>query len=338
MVQVYARSADQRVSWIKAGPFILVHLMPLFAVLTGVTWQAVILCISLYVIRMFFVTASFHRYFAHRSYKLGRVMQFVMAFGATSAAQRGPLWWAGYHRHHHQYSDLPEDIHSPLKGFWWSHVGWILAQKYKQTRLDLIPDFAQYPELRWLDKHYMVPPALLGLLCLIVGGLPGLFIGFFLSTVLLYHGTFVINSFAHIIGRRRYVTNDTSRNSAILAFITLGEGWHNNHHYYRSSTNQGFYWWEFDFTYYGLRLMSWLRLVRDIRVPPKALLKLNRVRDGIFDVGMFSNKLQKAQQMVAQAKVKKAAFIDTRKEVLQAKLEQAKETARELTKQTRRVG
>lgn len=337
MSQVYARPADERVSWLKAGPFILVHIFALGFLFTGFTWRAVILCISLYVIRMFFITASFHRYFAHRSYTLGRVMQFVMAFGATTAAQRGPLWWAGYHRHHHQFSDLPEDIHSPLKGFWWSHVGWILAQKYKATRFDLIEDFAQYPELRWLDRFYLVPPALLGLFCLLFAGLPGLFVGFFLSTTILYHGTFVINSFAHIFGRRRYVTNDTSRNSALLALITLGEGWHNNHHYYRSSTNQGFFWWEFDITYYLLKTMSWFGLVRGMRVPPKNLLKLNRIKDGVFDVGIFSSKLHKAQSMVAQAKIKKDAYIDSRKLALQLKLEQAKDTARELTKQSRRV-
>lgn len=337
MAQAYLRSQDQHVSWLKAAPFILVHLLPLGALWTGVTWRAVILAIVLYAVRMFFITAGFHRYFAHRSYRLGRVMQFIMAFGSTTAAQRGPLWWAGYHRHHHQFSDMPEDIHSPLKGFWWSHVGWILSQKYKATRTDLIKDFAKFPELRWLDTHYMIPPAILGLFCLLFAGLPGLFVGFFLSTVVLYHGTFFINSFAHIIGRRRYVTNDTSRNSAILALITLGEGWHNNHHYYRSSTNQGFFWWEFDITYYMLRCLSWLGLVHDIRVPPQALLRLNRVRDGVFDVGIFSSKLQKAQRMVAVAKVKTDEYVDAKKVVLQEKLEQAKDTARELTKQSRRV-
>lgn len=336
MAQLYIRPKDEHVSWLKAGPFILVHLLPLGAIWTGFTWKAVILGVSLYFIRMFFLTAGFHRYFAHRSYALGRFMQFVMAFGATTAAQRGPLWWAGYHRHHHQFSDMPEDIHSPLKGFWWSHVGWILAQKYKTTRPELIQDFVKYPELRWLDKHYMVPPAILGLICIAIAGLPGLFVGFFLSTVVLYHGTFTINSFAHIVGRRRYVTNDTSRNSAILALITLGEGWHNNHHHYRSSANQGFFWWEFDISFYVLKLLSWMRLVRGMRVPPKTLLRMNRVKDGVFDVGIFTSRLQKAQAVVAGAKIKTGDYVDARKEVLQQKLEQAKVTARELAKQTRR--
>lgn len=338
VLQIYLRSAGEHVSWLKAAPFILVHLLPLGAFWSGITWRAVILAIVLYVVRMFFITAGFHRYFAHRTYTLNRFMQFVMAFGSTTAAQRGPLWWAGYHRHHHQFADMPEDIHSPLKGFWWSHVGWILAQKYKVTRPELIEDFMKFPELRWLDKHYMVPPAILGALCLVLAGWPGLFIGFFLSTVILYHGTFTINSFAHIIGRRRYVTADTSRNSVLLAFITMGEGWHNNHHHYRSSTNQGFFWWEFDFTFYILKLMSWVRLVKNIRMPPKTLLAFNRVRDGVFDVGVFTSRLHKAQSMVAQVKVKTDQYIDGQKVALNQKLEQAKDTARELTKQSRRVG
>jgi len=265
----FARSADERVDWIHNLPFFVLHFIPLFALVTGVTRFDVALCVALYVARMFFITAGYHRYFSHRAYKMGRLMQFVMAFGGATAAQKGPLWWAAHHRHHHKHSDTQEDIHSPLKGFWWSHVGWIVCRKYQATDLNAIKDFAKYPELRWLDKYYLVPPIMLGVACFAIGGWSALVTGFFLSTVLTYHGTFVINSLAHVIGRRRYVTTDTSRNSFVLALITLGEGWHNNHHHYQSSARQGFRWWQVDLTFYCLKLLQLFRIVWDVREPPE---------------------------------------------------------------------
>jgi len=268
----FARAPDERVDWLHNLPFFLLHLVPLFVFVTGVTRLAVVLCVVLYTTRMFFITAGYHRYFSHRAYKMGRVMQFLMAFGGATAGQKGALWWAAHHRHHHKFSDTPDDIHSPLKGFWWSHVGWIVCRKYQPTDLDAIKDFAKFPELRLLDRYYLVPPTLLGVASFFIGGWSGLVVGFFLSTVLTYHGTFVINSLAHVIGRRRYVTSDTSRNSLLLALITLGEGWHNNHHHYQSTANQGFFWWEIDISYYVLRALAAFGLVRDLRTPPKHIL------------------------------------------------------------------
>lgn len=287
MNERYERAPDERISWTQSIPFILMHLVPLGLIWTGISLRAAVLGIVLYFVRMFFITAGYHRYFSHRSYKMGRVMQFIMAFGGSTAAQKGVLWWAAHHRHHHKHSDDEHDVHSPKRGFWWSHVGWIVCVKYNDTRYDLITDFAKYPELRWLNRNHLLPPTLLAIACLLFAGVEGLLAGFFLSTVVLYHGVFVINSLTHVFGRRRYVTTDTSRNSLILALITLGEGWHNNHHYYQRSTNQGFFWWEIDISYYLLRMLSWVGLVYDIHTPPKKLLHRNRVKDGCHDVGIL---------------------------------------------------
>lgn len=257
---------------LNVGRFVAVHLACLGAIWTGVPLWAVGLCALLYVVRMFGVTAGYHRYFSHRSYRMGRVMQFVMAFLAETTAQRGVLWWAAHHRHHHRYSDKPEDIHSTRQdGFWYAHMGWIFEAE--PPDLGRVRDLTRYPELVWLDRHWLVPPALLALGCLLLGGWAGLVVGFAWSTVLVWHATFAINSLAHLVGRRRYETDDDSRNSMILALLTLGEGWHNNHHHYPGSTRQGFRWWEVDLTYYGLWVLSKVGLVHDLRDPPRHIVE-----------------------------------------------------------------
>jgi stearoyl-CoA desaturase (delta-9 desaturase) len=264
-------------------PFILIHVMPFAAFWTGATAFDWSLCIALYFIRMFFVTGGYHRYFSHRTYKTSRVFQFILAFMAQTSAQKGILWWAAHHRVHHKYSDQPHDPHSmKIYGFWYSHLGWILGPDYNATEFDLVKDLTKYPELRWLNTYHLVPPFILAIVCMALGawynagspwllfshGWSTLWIGFFFSTVLLYHGTFSINSIMHKFGKARYLTGDESKNSWWLAFISMGEGWHNNHHYYQSATRQGFFWWEYDFTYYVLRFLALTGIIWGIREVP----------------------------------------------------------------------
>jgi stearoyl-CoA desaturase (delta-9 desaturase) len=280
-------SSETQVAWGKSVPFALVHLLPLGLFWTGARAVDWVVCGALYFVRMFFITGAYHRYFAHRSYKMGRAMQFAMALGGTLAVQKGVLWWAAHHRKHHKFSDQPGDVHSPKDGLGWAHVGWIMSTSHDDTDWKWIRDFAKYPELVWLNKYHVIPPVVLATILYFAGGASMLLCGFFLSTAILYHGTFSINSLMHIWGRRRYVTKDTSRNTLLLALVTLGEGWHNNHHYYQSSANQGFFWWEVDITYYILKLMSFVGLVSDLRKPPRHVLESNLVRDNV-DVGMMS--------------------------------------------------
>ena len=267
------RAPDEKVSILKSVPFVAVHLVALaLPFVTGVRWQWVLLALGTYALRMFFVTAGYHRYFSHRAFKTSRAFQLVLAFMAETSAQKGVLWWARHHRHHHRWSDQPEDLHSPaLRGFWWSHMGWILCSKYEQADLEAVRDLARYPELRFLDRFHLLPPLLaLGALYL-WGGLPFVVWGGFVSTVLLWHGTFFINSLTHVLGQRRYATSDLSRNHWLLALVTLGEGWHNNHHYHQNTANQGWFWWEVDVSYYLLRLLGLLGLVWDLRTPSDAV-------------------------------------------------------------------
>jgi stearoyl-CoA desaturase (delta-9 desaturase) len=254
--------------------FVLVHLGCFAVFWVGMTERAAALGVALYLLRMFAVTAGYHRYFAHRSFRTSRVLQFVLAVLAQTSGQRGSLWWASMHRRHHKYADTTRDVHSPARsGFIHAHLGWIFVPRNAPTDYGSVPDLSCYRELRWLDRHHYVPVVLLGVATWLAAGWPGLVVGFCWSTVAVWHATFSINSLAHLVGRRRYVTGDDSRNNWLLALLTLGEGWHNNHHAYQASVRQGFRWWEYDPTYYALRVLSWLGLVWDLRVPPKAVVR-----------------------------------------------------------------
>ncbi|WP_255373039.1 acyl-CoA desaturase [Chitinophaga sp. YR573] len=278
------------VNWLRQFDFIGIQLLPLLAFFTHVTLFDWILCAALYVIRMFFVTAGYHRYFSHRTYKTSRFFQFILAGGAQSSLQKGVLWWGANHRAHHKHSDTPDDPHSAnIYGFWYSHMGWIMGPEFKPTRYELIKDFKQR-ELFWLNKYHWVPGVVLMIAVYFAGnlvnghglfewhaGLSTLLIGFFLSTTLLYHGTFTINSLMHMWGKPRYKTGDLSKNSLLLALVTLGEGWHNNHHYYQSATQQGFFWWEIDITYYVIRTLGFFGIVWDIRGVPEKVKAANRL-------------------------------------------------------------
>jgi stearoyl-CoA desaturase (delta-9 desaturase) len=277
---------EDRVDWMRCIPFIILHGACFAVIWVGWSPVAVWTAVALYFIRMFAVTGIHHRYFSHKSYSTSRFGQFLLAVFAGTAVQRGSLWWAYHHRHHHQHSDEPEDAHSPhVHGFLWSHIGWITSRRNFPTDYTKIRDLAKYPELVLLNRFDLVVPILLAIATYVAGVLlehfaPGLHTtgaqmlvwGFFVSTTVLFHGTACINSFTHLWGKRRFNTTDDSRNSLILALITLGEGWHNNHHRYQACTRQGFYWWEIDITYYGLKALSWTGFIWGLKPVPQSIM------------------------------------------------------------------
>ena len=267
------------------------HLIPLLAIYTGATAFDWWLCLGLYYFRMFWITGGYHRYFSHKTYKTSRVFQFIIAFFAETSVQKGVLWWGAHHRHHHKSSDTPSDPHSmKIYGFWYSHIGWIAGPEYKTTNFNSIQDYGKFPEIRWIDKHYIYPVIAMALAVFTVGGfvnsesvsqgmtvlgdgswslqggLSALLIGFILSTAILFHGTFSINSIMHKIGNKRYKSGDESRNSLILALVTLGEGWHNNHHAFPKSARHGLRPWEIDMTWWAICVLEKLGLAKDIKV------------------------------------------------------------------------
>ena len=271
-----------RIDWGRIIPFALMHLVCLCVIWTGTSTVAVLVAVAMYVIRMFAITGLYHRYFSHKAFKTSRPVQFIFGLLGASAVQRGPIWWAAHHRHHHANSDLPQDIHSCVQhGFFRSHMGWFLSRRGFAPDLKFVRDLLKYPELRWLDRYDTFVPLILGVGMFGLGLLlehtspelgttrwQMLIWGFFISTIVCYHGTYTINSLSHVFGFQRYRTGDTSKNNWLLAIITLGEGWHNNHHHYPNAARQGFYWWEYDITYYVLKVLSWCGIIWDLKPIP----------------------------------------------------------------------
>ncbi len=258
-----------------------IHIGAAIAIWRGPTWKLFGLAVLLYYVRMFAITAGYHRYFSHRAYRTSRVGQFLIALLGITATQKGPLWWASIHRKHHKYSDSEHDTHSPMRrGFWYSHMGWWMGRDHEETEWQRIPDLTKYPELVWIDKYAVIGPlAMIG--TTLAFGFDVFLWGFVVSTCLLMHGTFTINSLSHVFGSRRYATTDTSRNNWLLALVTMGEGWHNNHHHYQASARQGFYWWEIDASYIILKILSKVGFVWDLRPVPANVLK----KDLLAEVG-----------------------------------------------------
>jgi stearoyl-CoA desaturase (delta-9 desaturase) len=269
----------KEIDWMRVIPFILLHLSCLLIFVVGFSWIAFIVCISLFASRMFAITGFYHRYFSHKTFKTSRFVQLLFAMIGATAVQRGPLWWAAHHRGHHMHSDTSEDKHSPKEhGFLWSHMGWFLTKSNFVTNTKFIRELIRFPELRIIDRFDLLMPLALSIGLFIAGyylnqyepqlntnGFQLFIWGFSLSTVMLYHATFLVNSVAHQWGKKRYETKDTSRNNFIIAILTFGEGWHNNHHHYPGSARQGFYWWEIDLTYYVLKFLAMMGVIWDVR-------------------------------------------------------------------------
>jgi stearoyl-CoA desaturase (Delta-9 desaturase) len=298
--------------------FVGIHLACILVIWVGFSWTAVAVCIGLYFVRMFAVTAGYHRYFAHRTFKTTRIFQFILAALGATSLQNGPLWWAAHHRNHHRYSDTELDVHSPVTGsFWWAHMGWILSKKFSHYEPKDVADLEKFPEIRWINKNYILFALLMGVMLFVGGALLEHFIpslgtsglqllvwGGFVSTTILYHGTFTINSLAHKFGSRRFDTTDDSRNNFFLALITLGEGWHNNHHRCLSSERQGFYWWEIDISHYILTMLSWVGIVWDLRTPPPKVYEEAEHGRAV----LIARRLEAARRSRAAAQARAAAL------------------------------
>jgi stearoyl-CoA desaturase (delta-9 desaturase) len=282
-----AKKVSAVVFWVVQCSAVLIFFVPF-------SWGLIALWAVSHFLRAIGLTLAFHRYFAHRSFQINRVARFVWSFIGTAAMQKGPLWWAGHHVNHHRYADRDGDPHSPMvSGVYYAHIGWFLNDA-KHDRLPasnpVMRDFSKAPEIVWLNNNFWAPPLLLAIAMFLVGGMPWLIWGFCLPTMTLAHATFAINTVNHMFGTRRFDTIDESRNNALTAVFAVGEGWHNNHHRYQRSARNGFYWWEFDPTWYAIRLMQMVGLVWDVKTVPERIYeearvsKVRRARQSVVSV------------------------------------------------------
>ncbi|HEY1909661.1 MAG TPA: fatty acid desaturase [Vicinamibacterales bacterium] len=251
--------------WIVQASALLVLTVPF-------RWAYIGLWAASHFVRALGLTLMYHRYYAHRAFKMNRGARFVWTLIGTAAMQKGPIWWAGHHVMHHKFADREGDPHSPMiSGFYYAHVGWFLHDT-KFDQLDasnpVVRDFGKFPEIAWLEKYFIIPPTVMAVAMYLYGGWPWLVYGFCLPTMTLAHATFCINTVNHLFGSRRFETMDDSRNNPITAFFAVGEGWHNNHHRYQRAARNGFYWWEFDLTWYTMKAMAALGLVWDMQPVP----------------------------------------------------------------------
>lgn len=234
-----------------------IHIAALFAFLPGIfSWKAVGLAVFLHWLTGGLgITLGWHRLVSHRSFQTPKWLEYLLVFCGTLAMQGGPIWWVGLHRHHHLYSDQDVDHHDSCKGFWWSHMGWMLREVPAEQEIPrFTKDIANDPFYRFLDQYFFPIQVAFAVLLYLIGGLPFLFWGVFVRLVLVYHTTWLVNSATHKFGYRTYESDDRSTNCWWVALLAYGEGWHNNHHAFQYSARHGLKWWEIDMTW----MMIWL--------------------------------------------------------------------------------
>ncbi len=271
-------------SLVQVVVFWLIQASALAAFAVPFEWSYLGVWAASHFIRAIGLTLAFHRYFAHRAFHMNRAARFVWALVGTAAMQKGPLWWAGHHVSHHRYADRDGDPHSPaISGLYYAHIGWFLNDARHDTlgpTNPVVRDFSKAPEIAWLDRYYPVPPLVLAVVLFLIGGLPLLVWGFCVPTMTLAHATFAINTVNHLFGSRRFDTPDQSRNNVFTALFAAGEGWHNNHHRYQRAARNGFYWWEFDPTWYVIRAMAAVGLAWNVQSVPERIYREARLRNG----------------------------------------------------------
>ncbi|PSB12391.1 acyl-CoA desaturase [Pleurocapsa sp. CCALA 161] len=249
----------------------IIHFVALFAILpSNFSWGALGVAFILYVITAGVgITLGFHRLVAHRSYQVPQLLEYCLIFCGTLAGQGGPLDWIGLHRIHHQYSDLESDPHNSLKGFFWSHLGWMLCQNPANEKIARYTKDISGDRFYQFCQHGMIPIQLvLAGSLYYFGGLPWVIWGVFVRLVVVFHCTWFVNSATHKFGYKSYESDDTSLNCWWVALLTFGEGWHNNHHAFQYSARHGLEWWEIDLTWMMIKTLSFLGLATNVKLPP----------------------------------------------------------------------
>lgn len=280
-------------NWVYAIPIVGIHLIACAAFLpVFFSWTGLIVAVLGVHVFGQAINVCYHRQLTHRSFKTPRWLEHVFVLGALCCMQDTPGKWVATHRVHHRHSDEQPDPHSPLVSFLWAHVGWLMVHN---RATESMATYQRYAKDVLSNRFYMVMEknplivfyvyAAHAVLFFVVGLLIGrwtggnwaaglwfgmslLVWGVFVRTVLVWHITWSVNSLTHLIGYRNYETNENSRNSWLVALLTVGEGWHNNHHHDQASASNQHRWWELDVSYYEIKLLEWVGLAWDV-VPPR---------------------------------------------------------------------
>ncbi len=257
-----------RINWHTLIFVIIFHILAVVA-LFNFSWANLTAAFILWwVAGSFGIGIGYHRLLTHRGFKAPKWLEYTLSIFGTLALQSGPLTWVTTHRVHHAFTETDRDPHSPRNGTYWSHMGWIMRGKAQhQTWADMqryCPDFANDRVHQLINKYYIVPTIVVGMGLLAIGGWTMLLWGIFLKTVLGWHFTWLVNSATHLWGTRRFETRDDSRNNALVAAVTFGEGWHNNHHAYPRSAKHGIAWYEFDVNWVQIRILEKLGVISDV--------------------------------------------------------------------------
>lgn len=248
---------------------VLVHIAVLFAFLPSTfSWPAVGLALVLHWLTGGVgITLGWHRLVTHRSFQTPQWLEYILVFCGTLAMQGGPIWWVGLHRHHHLYSDQDADHHDACKGFWWSHMGWMMYDVPAEQEIPrFTKDISGDRFYQFLDKYFVAIQGAFFVILYLWGGLPFLMWGGCVRLVAVYHTTWFVNSATHKFGYRTFESGDRSTNCWWVALLAYGEGWHNNHHAFQYSARHGLKWWEIDATWMMIRVLQFLGLATKIKL------------------------------------------------------------------------
>ncbi|MFH7243333.1 MAG: acyl-CoA desaturase [Spirulina sp.] len=255
--------------WVTLLFMVAMHAMALLAFLPGnFSWAAVGVALLLHwVTGCLGITLGWHRLISHRSFQVPKWLEYFFVFCGTLACQHGPITWVGLHRHHHAYSDQSNDHHDSNKGFWWSHMGWMLRDVPAKKEMGRFTrDISEDPVYLFFEKYFLATQIVLGVVLYFLGGWPFVMWGIFVRLVAVYHCTWLVNSATHKFGYRTYETEDKSTNCWWVAVVTYGEGWHNNHHAFQYSARHGLRWWEIDITWMTIRLLEIVGLAKKVKL------------------------------------------------------------------------
>lgn len=257
-------------SWVRLTFFTVCHLVACLAP-WFFSWSAVgVALLFHWLCGSIGICLSYHRLLSHRSFNVPQWLEYILATIGTLALQAGPIFWVAGHRRHHAHSDdVVRDPHASTRGFWWSHMLWLMYRKAEFFDRDqyqkFAPDLSRHAYYQWLDRYYIIPTLVLGTVLYVAGGWSFVIYGIFVRSVLLWHSTWFVNSATHFWGYRNFDAKDESLNLWWVAVLAYGEGWHNNHHAQPSVAQAGLKWWEFDMTWGAIRLLEVVGLAQKVK-------------------------------------------------------------------------